>query len=188
MNFIVTDIFIPGSECFGFSVLSLQTYSENPRSWLQWIKQLIGHWAKIRCIENGPEILEKSYFIQFCIKLILFPPSIEWCKFGFTIHNSCYPIWSNLQKECNVWALNPQPKHPNLPLNVQLLLWHFQQLWLTIMSSPRDFFPVSVRCIKILIQVGEWLCLLTVRGRICLLGLFAGLGYTEKDFKIHSKK
>ena len=56
------------------------------------------------------------------------------------------------------------------------------------MSSPRDFFPVSVRCIKILIQVGEWLCLLTVKGRICLLGLFAGLGYTEKDFKIQSKK
>ena len=50
------------------------------------------------------------------------------------------------------------------------------------MSSPRDFFPVSVRCIKILIQVGEWLCLLTVEGRICLLELFAGLGYTENDF------
>ena len=50
------------------------------------------------------------------------------------------------------------------------------------MSSPRDFSPVSVRCIKILIQVGVWLCLLTVRGRICLLELFAGLGYTENDF------
>ena len=51
----------------------------------------------IQNIENGPKIFEKSYLIQFSIKLILFPPSIEWCKFGFTIHNSCYPIWSNLK-------------------------------------------------------------------------------------------
>jgi len=62
----------------------------------------------IQNIENGPKIFEKSYLIQFSIKLILFPPSIEWCKFGFTIHNSCYPIWSNLKKQFNIWVLNPQ--------------------------------------------------------------------------------